>query len=210
MIIAVSLACNIYCIINLVAFTACHWNTQVGHFDKDPWNTLSCICGSRVGLRSSLLPGTMSVCGVGPSQRGLLDTPPSFCVFKYPQWVCLASCFLSLHAPCSVFNSRACNILMLIFGASSLAAAVNTLPGGVFQRRCHLTTLPELHLIQSSAKFRHKTLQHQLRLVLRFRSRTPTQQSRAKIIVWHDAINNSLTPHSSNFNRPLSPPALIK
>ena len=66
---------------------------------------------------------------------------------------------------------------MLIFGASSLAAAVNTLPGGVFQRRRHITALPGLHLIQSSAKFRPKTLQHQLHLVLRFFSRTNKQQS---------------------------------
>ena len=98
---------------------------------------------------------------------------------------------------------------MLIFGASSLAA-VNTLPGGVFQRRRHLTALPGLHLIQSSVKFRHKTLQHQLGLVLRFRSQTNQQQYRLKKIIWHDVINNSLKPHSSNFNNPLSPPALIK
>ena len=84
---------------------------------------------------------------------------------------------------------------MLIFGASSLAADVNTLPGGVFPRRRRLTALPGLHLIQSSAKFCHKTLQHQLRLVLRFRSRTTKQQSRTKIIIWHDVINNTLTPH---------------
>ena len=98
---------------------------------------------------------------------------------------------------------------MLIFGASSLAGAVNTLPGGVFQRCRHLTALPGLHLIQSSAKFCHKTLQHQLRLVMRFRSRTNTKYSCTKITFWHDVINNSLTPHSSNFNRPLSPPAFI-
>ena len=99
---------------------------------------------------------------------------------------------------------------MFIFGASSLAAAVNTLPGGVFQRRRHLTALPGLHLIQNSAKFRHKTLQHQLRLAVRFPSQTTTQPCRPKIIIWHDVINNSLTPHSSNFNSPLSPTALIQ
>ena len=98
---------------------------------------------------------------------------------------------------------------MFIFGASSLAAAVNALPGGVFQRRRHLTALPGLHLIQFSAKFRHKTLQHQLRLVQRFQSNT-TQHCRPKIIIWHDVINNSLTPHSSNFNNPLFPTALIQ
>ena len=55
-----------------------------------------------------------------------------------------------------------------------------------------------------------QTLQHQLHLVLRFRSRTTKQQSRTKIVIWHDVINNSLTPHSSNFNRLLSPSALIQ
>ena len=99
---------------------------------------------------------------------------------------------------------------MLIFGASSLAAAVNTLPGGVFQRRRHLTASPGLHLIQSSAKFRHKTLQHQFRLVQRFRSQTTPQHCRPRLIIWHDVLNNSLTPHSSNFNNPLSATALIQ
>ena len=98
---------------------------------------------------------------------------------------------------------------MFIFGASSLAAAVKTLPGGILQRRRHLTALPGLHLIQSSAKFPHKTLQHQLRLALRFRCHTNKLQSRPKIIIWHDVINNSLTPHSSNFINPLSPTALL-
>ena len=88
---------------------------------------------------------------------------------------------------------------MFIFGASSLAAAVNTLPGGVFQRRRHLTALPGSHFIQFSAKFRHKTLQHQLRLALSFRFHTNKHRSCNKIIIWHDVINNSLTPHSSNF-----------
>ena len=96
---------------------------------------------------------------------------------------------------------------MFIFGASSLAAAVKTLPGGTLQRRRHLT-LPGLHLIQSSAKFRHKTLQHQLPLVRRFQSNN-TQHCRPKIIIWHDVIKNSLTPHSSNYLNPLSPQALV-
>ena len=118
--------------------------------------------------------------------------------------------FPSSRDLCSAFSSPACFNLMFIFGASFLAAAVNTLPGGVFQRRCHLTALPGLHLIQSSAKFRHKTLQHQLRLDLHFRSHPNKHQSRVKIIIWHDVINNSLTPHSSNFNNPFSPKALIQ
>ena len=107
------------------------------------------------------------------------------------------------------FQLQARYIPMLVFGASSLAA-VNTLPGGVFQRLSHLTALPGLHLIQSSAKFRHKTLQHQLRLVQRSRSQTNPTQSRPRIIIWHDVINNSFTPHSSNFKNPLSPTDLIQ
>ena len=99
---------------------------------------------------------------------------------------------------------------MFIFGASSLAAAVNTLPGGTIQRRRQLTALLGLHLIQSSAKFRRKTLQYQLRLALRFRSRTKNQHCCPKIIIWHDVTKNSLTPHSCNFNNPLSPTALIQ
>ena len=97
---------------------------------------------------------------------------------------------------------------MFIFGASSLAASLKTLPGGVFRRRRHLIALPGLHLIQSSAKFPHKTLQHQLRLVQRFQSNN-SQHCRPKIIIWHDVVNNSLSRHSSNFNNPLSPTALI-
>ena len=98
---------------------------------------------------------------------------------------------------------------MFIFDASSLAAAVNTLPGAVSQRHRHLTALPGLHLIQSSAEFPHKTLQHQLRLFQRFQSNN-CQHCRPKIIIWHDVINNSLTRHSSNFDKPLSPTALIQ
>ena len=126
------------------------------------------------------------------------------------QWVCVVSCFLSIGDPFSGSSRPACYNLMFIFGTSSFAAAVNTFPGGVFQRRRHLTALPELHLIQYSAKFRHKTLQHQLHLALRFHSRTYSNSSRAKIIIWQDLINNSLSPHPSNFIYPLSPTALIQ
>ena len=118
--------------------------------------------------------------------------------------------FSSSRDLCSAFSSPACSNLMFIFGAISLAAAVKTLPGGTLQRRRHRTAVPGLHLIPSSAKFPHKTLQHQLRLALRFRSHTNKHQSRPKIIIWHDVINNSFTPHSSNFNNPLSPTAFLQ
>ena len=99
-------------------------------------------------------------------------------------------------------------LTMHIFGASSFAA-VQSLPGGVFRRRQHLTALPGLHLNHLSAKFPPKTLQFQLHQLLRLRHTTKSPPSRLQIIIWHDVINNSLTPHSSNYHIPLSPEALV-
>ena len=98
---------------------------------------------------------------------------------------------------------------MHIFGASSFAAAIQCLPGGVFRRRQHLTALPGLHLNHLSAKFPHKTLQYQLHHLKRLQHTTTQPPSRLKVIIWHDVINNSLTPHSSNYHTPLSPQALL-
>ena len=61
---------------------------------------------------------------------------------------------------------------MHIFGASSLAAAVNTLNGGVFKRRRSLTAVPGLHLVHRSARFPCKTVQYQLRKQLRLHKHT--------------------------------------
>ena len=90
---------------------------------------------------------------------------------------------------------------MHVFGASSLAAAVNTLNGGVFKRRRCLTALPGLHLVERSARFPCKTVQYQLHKLFRLHKNTLNFQ----IVLWHDSINNSITPHSSNFYNPLSP-----
>ena len=98
---------------------------------------------------------------------------------------------------------------MHIFGASLFAAAIQFLPGGVFRRRQHLIALPGLHLNHFSAKFPQKTLQFQLHQLLRLRQTTKSPPSRLQIIIWHDVINNSLTPHSSNYHNPLSPQALV-
>ena len=98
---------------------------------------------------------------------------------------------------------------MHIFGASSFAAAIQSLPGGVFRRRQHLTALPGLHLNHLSAKFAHKTLQFRLHQLIRLRHTNKSLPSRLQIIIWHDVINNSLTPHSSNYHKPLSPQALV-
>ena len=98
---------------------------------------------------------------------------------------------------------------MHIFGASSFSAAIQSLPGGVFRRRQHLTALPGLHLNHLSAKFSQKILQFQLHQLFRLRHTTKSPPSRLQIIIWHDVINNSLTPHSSNYHKPLSPEALM-
>ena len=96
-----------------------------------------------------------------------------------------------------------------IFGASSFAAAIKSLPGGVFRRRQHLTALPGLHLNHLSAKFPHKTLQFQLHHLKRLQQTATQPLSCLKVIIWHDVINNSLTPHSSDYHNPLSPQALV-
>ena len=98
---------------------------------------------------------------------------------------------------------------MHIFGASLFAAAIQFLPGGVFRRRQYLIPLPGLHLNHLSAKFPQKTLQFQLHQLLRLRQTTKSPPSCLQIIIWHDVINNSLTPHSSNYHNPLSPQALV-
>ena len=95
---------------------------------------------------------------------------------------------------------------MHVFGASSLAAAVNTPNGGVFKRRRCLTAIPGLNLVQRSARFPCKTVQYQLRQLLRLHKHT----SQLQIVLWHDTINKSITPHSSNFYNPLSPQELVE
>ena len=92
---------------------------------------------------------------------------------------------------------------MHILAASSLFLAVKSLPGGVKRRR-NLTTIPRLHLIEDSAKFHYKTVQFQLRFVRR-RQRC----SNPEVVIWHDVINNSIAPHSSNYNSPFDAQQLI-
>ena len=86
---------------------------------------------------------------------------------------------------------------MHIFGASSFAASIQSLPGGVFHRRHHLTALPGLHLNHLSAKFLNsfkKTLQLQLHQLLRLPQTATPPPSGLQVIVSHDVNTNSLTP----------------
>ena len=121
-------------------------------------------------------------------------------------WACNVSCLPFLDSVLFSAPSVDESWTMHIFGASSLAAAVNTLNGGVFKRRRSLTAIPGLHLVQRSARFPCKTIQYQLRKQLRLHKHTLNFQ----IVLWHDTINNSLTPHSSNFYNPLSPQELVE
>ena len=89
---------------------------------------------------------------------------------------------------------------MNILGANSLAAAVNTLNGGVFKRRRCLTAIPGLQLVQRSVRFPYKTVQFQPRKLLHLN----------KSVQWHDTINNSITSHSSKFYNPSSHQELIE
>ena len=99
-------------------------------------------------------------------------------------------------------------VKMHIFGASSIAAAIQFLPGGVFCRCHRLTALPGLHLNHLSAKLLQKTLQFQLHQLLRLRHTTKSPPFRLQIIIWHD-VTNSFTRHSSNYHNPLSRQALV-
>ena len=95
---------------------------------------------------------------------------------------------------------------MHVCGARSLAAAVNTLNGAIFKRRCYLTAIPGLHIVQRSVRFPCKTVQYQLHKLLPPHKHTLNFQ----IVLWNDTINNSITPHSSNFYNPLSPQELVE
>ena len=121
-------------------------------------------------------------------------------------WACSVRCLPFLDS--ALFSAPGVDEFrtMHVFGASSLAASVNTLNGGVFKRRRFLTAIPGLHLVQRSARFPCKTVQYQLHKLLRLHKHTLNFQ----IVLWHDTINNSITPHSSNFYNPLSPQELVE
>ena len=93
--------------------------------------------------------------------------------------------------------------MMHTFAASSLYQAIQTLPGGVNQRQSYLTVIPGLHLNKNSAKNFRNIVQFQIKLLQKKSTKRPEN------VIWHDAINNSLTPHSSNFYSPLTRSQLI-
>ena len=101
---------------------------RVGQFTRDPWNTLSYTFYSRTALSFSLLSGATSVCDVGPSGWGLLDTSSPFsCVVSTPR-ACLVSCFFhyvthvlfSAHQPSPTWCSSLAPVLLLQLSIPSL------------------------------------------------------------------------------------------
>ena len=99
----------------------------------------------------------------------LMPQPPFSCsVVCALGWACNVRCLPFLENSV-LFSASGVNEsqTMHVFGASSLAAAVNTLNGGIFKRRRCLTALPGLHLVQRSARFPCKTVQNQLHKLLR-------------------------------------------
>ena len=72
---------------------------------------------------------------------------------------------------------------MHMFGATPFAAAVQSLPGGVFRRRSHLTALPGLHFNQMSANFCHKNPSISAVLTSAFPTNSALPPSRLQVIV---------------------------
>ena len=94
---------------------------------------------------------------------------------------------------------------MHFFGASFLAAAVNSLPGGPFKRRSHVTAFSGVHFVARSAKPPPKIPKFQLRFHL-----CHCSPHHLEIVPRRDVVNNSLTPHRSKYNSPLKPLELIQ
>ena len=91
-----------------------------------------------------------------------------------------------------------------VFGAHSLSAAIESILGAVNKRRQHFNVFRGLYSVAPTAKCLWNTLQHEIRLLLRLRLHLTQKNT-----IWHDVIDNSITPHSSNFNCPLSSDEII-
>ena len=90
--------------------------------------------------------------------------------------------------------------MIFILAASSLHHAIKTLPQAL-QDHCkkRIYALPGLSFNPNAVKVR-KTAQFQLSLFFRDKKR---------LVIWHDVVNNSLSRHRSNNNKPLTPSQLI-
>ena len=92
--------------------------------------------------------------------------------------------------------------MVLILGASSLHHAIETLPKNTRKRiKKRVFTVPGLSC-NPTAVNKRKTIQFQLNKCFK--------RENKNVILWHDVLNNSLSKHSSNRNRPLLCPELLK
>ena len=90
--------------------------------------------------------------------------------------------------------------MFFILGASSLHHALRTLPKQQQQQLSQrVRAIPGLSFNTHSANTR-KTVQHQLSKFL----------PHYEFLIWHDIINNSISEHASNNNRPLSLDELLQ
>ena len=90
--------------------------------------------------------------------------------------------------------------MVFILAASSLHHAINTLPQALqdhYKKGIH--ALPGLSFNPNAVKVQ-KTAQFQLSHFFRDKKR---------LVIWHDVVNNSLSRHRNNNNKPLTPSQLI-
>ena len=128
----------------------------------------------------------------------MLWSTPFFCrIVPDPRRAYLLQCFYLLK---NILFLVAAPLQLQIIRISSLVRAVRSFPGGVFKCQRNVTVFPGLHLGQTFARLPCKTVQSQLRLLLRFTSEQPVQ-----ILLEHDVIKSSLTPNRSRYKHPLQP-----
>ena len=90
--------------------------------------------------------------------------------------------------------------MVFILAASSLHHAIKTLPQAIQDHyKIGIYALPGLSFNPNAVKVR-KTAQFQLSHFFRDKKR---------LVIWHDVVNNSLSRHRSNNNKPLTTPQLI-
>ena len=90
---------------------------------------------------------------------------------------------------------------MKFIGANSLSRTIRATSGPARRRlESQCIAIPGLSA-NSYGKFKRKTVQHLLE--------NTTLKFEKEIGIWHDVLNNSLSKHSSNFNRTLSAKQLI-
>ena len=119
----------------------------------------------------------------------VVGVQPTYFIFQ-PRW------YLSVTKP----SHRSPKCMVFILGASSLDHALRKLPAPS-QKRVKDTcfTKPGLSL-NFNARDSQKTIHYYLHHYLSHRN---------DLVIWHDAINNSISRHRSNNNRKLSSEQLV-